>query len=239
MFKELEGIWDQRLPKHSFGAIRVDGKNFSRFTKHMRTTYPFSDEFTARMNSAARALAREVSGAVCVFTQSDEISVIFQDLGENSEKWMGGRVQKMTSIAAAQASVVFNDGFDDLAIFDGRSFDLGADPTVVVEYLMERYNSGVRNSVGMLASHHFSHKTLLNKSTAERKQMLIELGNPWDEVKPVHKHGTLFTKQMVLKTSEFTVKGVTQTAEVHREVWRKDVPEKGRSDFLEALAKFL
>lgn len=238
MFAELEGAWDVRLPNSTFGAIRVDGKNFSRFTKGMRRDYPFSEDFSSRMVSAARALANEVSGAVCVFTQSDEISVIFQDLAEESEKWMGGRVQKMSSIAAALASVAFNDGTDDLAIFDGRVFDLGNDPDTVVAYLMERYESGVRNSVGMLASHHFSHKMLMGKSTGERKQMLREAGHPWEDVDPRFQYGTLMLKKMVLKTSEFTVHGVTQTAQVHRKVWHTAVADNAREQFTETVADF-
>lgn len=238
MFTELEGVWDTRLPSNTFGAIRVDGKNFSRFTKGMRRDYPFSEEFSYRMVSAARALANEVSGAVCVFTQSDEISVIFQDLAEESEKWMGGRIQKMSSIAAALSSVAFNDGTDDLAIFDGRAFDLGDDPDTVVDYLMERYESGVRNSVGMLASHHFSHKSLMGKGTGERKHMLREAGHPWEDVDPRFKHGTLMVKKMVLKTSEFTVHGVTQTAQVHRKVWHTAVADDARAQFTSAVTDF-
>lgn len=223
MFKELEDAYDQRLPAHTYAAVRVDGKNFSRFTKPMRTRYPFSNEFTSRMILAARSLADEVSGAVCVFTQSDEISVIFQDLEPQSEKWMGGRVSKITSLAAALASVSFNTATDDLAIFDARTFDLGDDPATVVDYLMERHASGVRNSIGMLASHHFPHKKLMGMGTNERRLLLAQEGHPWEDVDPVHRFGTLLYKKPIMKTTEFTVDGVTQTAQVYRKVWHKDV----------------
>lgn len=239
MFKEIETQWEPRLPSGTFAALRVDGKNFSRFTKPMRKDSPFSDEFSDRMFNAARMLAEQASGAVCVFTQSDEISVVFQDIDEKSEKWMGGRVQKIASIGAALASVGFNAGTDDLAVFDGRVFDLGSDLTTAIAYLKERYDSGVRNSVGMQASHYFSHEQLVGKSVSQRCEMLRGIGMDWENVAPVHRFGTLFSKEMVHKVVKFEVRGVEQTAEVDREVWKNEVVMDGMNTLRASLSKFL
>lgn len=227
-----EEMFDSILPQGSYAAIRVDGNNFSKFTKEMRKDSPFNKDFTKRMLNVAKILMERVDGAVAVFVQSDEVSVIFQDLqNENSQKWNGGRVHKIVSLSSALSSVAFNEGTDDMAIFDSRVFDLGDDVFSVVNYLTRRWRNGVNNSVGMLSSFSFSHKQLTGVGVEDRKKMLEDIGESWDNIDPVFKYGTLFLKKNIEKTVSYVVRGETQETTVKRPVWVSTIPENGWDDF--------
>lgn len=224
-FSALEKSWESTLPRHGFAVLRVDGKGFSKFTKAMRKEEPFSMEFTERMKRATLALAQGFSGATLAYTQSDEVSLLFQDFGDKNMKPYGGRVEKLASLGAAMATAHFNLGTTDTALFDGRVLSLGDDEDLVREYFASRYFNGVSNSVGMLSSFHYSHSSLMGVSTQRKKERLEADGHPWSEVAPEHRYGVFYSKVKRRGMVEYTRRdtGESMSTEVERSLWEPKV----------------
>ena len=171
--KEFERATATVLPVHTNTVIRVDGKAFHTFTRGLST--PFDDRFMDAMDATALYLCENISGAVLAFTQSDEISIVLADYSKPStEPWMGGKVQKVTSIAASMATAAFNRAFadpDKMALFDARVFTL---PHIadVQDYLIWRQKDTYRNAVSMVSSEFFSHNYLHGLGVNERLTLL-------------------------------------------------------------------
>lgn len=162
-----------------FAALRVDGKGFTRFTKQMGYAFPYDLDFMAIMDCVARDLLLLIDGSCFAYSQSDEVSVIFSPTGSESapQWWFGGKLQKLTSVSAAQASVSFlraeflRSGELVDALFDSRVLSL---PSAVEaeEYLRWRRFDAQKNSVSMAASSKFSPRQLDGVSTRERAALL-------------------------------------------------------------------
>lgn len=192
------------IPPNSYGIVRVDGKAFHTYTKNLKKPYDF--DLIRDMGVVAQVLCKEIQGARFAYTQSDEISVFFEDVSsEKSQQWCGGKITKMVSISAAIASanltLIRSTRRPDMAgsapnpaYFDSRVFVL-PDPQAVVDYFNWRWADCVKNSISMLASAHFSDKQLHGKSTEDRKIMLSDIGMPWFDQEPVAKVGQLTEKE--------------------------------------------
>lgn len=167
------------LPAKSYTVVRMDGAGFSKFTRGMNK--PFDMEFLDVMDRVTAALCAEVAGVKVAYTQSDEITLVLSDHGERTQPWLGGAVQKLVSLTAANATAWFNHfGPSEWfthgpARFDSRVFTLPSS-VEVANNLMWRQRDARRNAVSMAASHLFSHKALHGKSVAERVAMLEERG---------------------------------------------------------------
>jgi tRNA(His) 5'-end guanylyltransferase len=216
----LEKEYRLYLPKKSYAVVRVDGKGFSKYTKKLKK--PFDAEFTQDMQETARYLCENIDGAVLAYTQSDEISVVFSDLaGENTDWWFGGQTQKIVSITAAMATAKFNSlrPSGDVALFDARVHHLHTLGDVRA-YLDWRQGDAIKNSVSMLASHHFSHKELDGVSTYGRIRKLDEIGVNYQHVAPWVREGTLVRRALTQGSTSFTRKnGVTETVKFTRKKW--------------------
>lgn len=217
--KELEKEYRTYLPKKSYAVLRVDGKGFSKYTKGLEK--PFDQKFTIDMQDTAKYLAENIDGALFAYTQSDEISVVFSDLsGENTEWWLGGQVQKLVSITAALATAKFNSARNDgkLAVFDARVHHLDGEEGVLA-YVQWRQEDAMKNSVGMMASHHFSHRQLEGVSTTERINMLFRLGVNWCVLPTAFRQGSLVRRVLRDKSTTFVQGGVEKTIEFQRREW--------------------
>lgn len=218
--KELEKEYRQYLPEDRFAVIRVDGKGFSKYTRHMDK--PFDLGFTRNMQGTAEFLTENIDGALFAYTQSDEISVVFSDLGgANTEWWFGGQVQKLVSISASLATAGFNalEKRGGLALFDSRVHHLNG-LNDVLAYVKWRQDDAMKNSVGMLASHHFSHKSLLGVSTQDRVvRLALEKDVVWGDLLPEWQRGTLVSQVPRERTTTFTRNGKTETVDYIRNEW--------------------
>ena len=179
-------------------VARLDGKRFSKFTKQMEK--PWDHRFTETMIETTRRLVEETH-ALIGYTQSDEISLVYMAEGPKSELWLGGRVQKMTSILASMATAFFNDTLrhrmkaSPPAFFDCRVFQVPSKQEAV-NTLMWREFDAARNSISMLAQHHFSHKRLHGKSTSDMQDMLLlEKDTNWNDVSDVWKRGVYLQRK--------------------------------------------
>jgi tRNA(His) guanylyltransferase len=220
--KALEVFYRTFLPEKSYAVIRVDGKGFSKYTRRLQS--PFDPKFTADMQATAQYLCENIDGALFAYTQSDEISVVISDLSNsNTQAWFGGQVQKIVSTSAALATAKFNrlrPEEDNLALFDGRTHHLDG-PEGVLEYVRWRQADAMKNSVGMLAAHHFSHQTLTGVSVRERKAMLADKGIFWDELDQAVKQGTLVRRVPTDETVTYwhTKLHEFRTLDVQRNAW--------------------
>jgi tRNA(His) 5'-end guanylyltransferase len=81
---------------------RLDGRNFSKFTKGLERPYD-----TRLMNLMREVMSNLVdeADACCGYTQSDEITLVFDD---EKPAFFEGKIAKMNSVLAAMTSVRFN-----------------------------------------------------------------------------------------------------------------------------------
>lgn len=173
--RETERFLMPRIPVYA----RIDGRGFSKFTKHM--TRPYDIAMSALMELTTIDLV-EKTNATIGYTQSDEISLVWHAADPKSELFFRGKVQKMTSVLAGLATASFMyhlsrsmyaGTLERLPHFDARVFSL---PTKeeAVNALMWRQLDATKNAISMAARSKFSHKKLQNKSGAEMQEMLFQ-----------------------------------------------------------------
>lgn len=108
--KDYEARNQYFLQRRTPVAIRVDMKSGHSFTKGFQR--PFDEIFVKSMQQTAKFMCENIQGAVLSFQQSDEITIILQDYKNlNTDAWFNYRTDKMCSIAASMATMVFNKFF--------------------------------------------------------------------------------------------------------------------------------
>lgn len=194
------------LPRRTYTLMRLDGRNFSAFTKGLER--PFDASLAYFMNETAEKLCKEIGGSVFAYTQSDEISILIQDFESlNTQPWFGGNVQKMTSVAAGIASCYFHaiHDFDATASyrhgFDARVWTM-SDPIEVANYFIWRQRDCVKNSITMAAQTVFSDAELKGKHGGERQEMLFSEGINWNDYPDGFKRGRVSVKEFYNLESE-------------------------------------
>ena len=200
-FKAYEQCFDFTLPHRMPMVIRVDGRAFHS----LPLLKPFDNSFHAQMSMTTKALCKEVQGAVLGYFQSDEISIIARDdLTNTTQPWVGKRLSKLLSLSAATATAAFNQpGVFGPCQFDSRVFIL-PDLNEVTNYLIWRQQDATRNSISMAARAVFSHKALHGKNTSDMLDMLRDAGQPWEEILPHYRRGTVCYPATVDKYVEKT-----------------------------------
>lgn len=182
---------------------RVDGRSFSRFTRGMDR--PFDGRMSAAMVATTVHLVRE-TGACMGYTQSDEISLAWHSADAKSQIWFDGRVCKMVSQLAAQATVAFYreallrmPGYADrLPTFDARVWQVPNRAEGANAFLWREWDA-TKNSLSMAASAHYSHKALLGKNSREKHDMLLAAGVNWNDYPAFFKRGTYVQRRAVLR----------------------------------------
>lgn len=101
--------------------IRVDGNAFHTFTRGLDR--PFDADFMKIMQKTCLSLCQNIQGCVGGYVQSDEISLLLVDYQTiESDAWFDYNLQKITSLAAARATMTFNRLVRDLAEdYDNRA----------------------------------------------------------------------------------------------------------------------
>jgi tRNA(His) 5'-end guanylyltransferase len=192
--KDMEQRESQTL-LHGIPVIaRIDGRAFHTFARGLER--PFSDRFRNLMIQTTCDLVEE-SGAVVGYTQSDEITLAWNAVGD-TQMWFGGKVQKIVSHLAAIASVSFNRNLPQYLpekasvkpwpTFDARVWSV---PSLsdVVENLAWREADAVRNSVSAVAQSLYSHKDLHGANTAKQHDLIHAKGLNWNDFDDAHKRG--------------------------------------------------
>jgi tRNA(His) guanylyltransferase len=224
---------------------RIDGKCFSKFTKGLQR--PFDERFVSLMVATTSYLVEE-SEALLGFCQSDEISLYWhldKENYSNREFWFGGKFQKLTSVLASTASSYFTANLTNFLpekagaypVFDARVWNVPDREWVWKNYLW-RYRDAEKNSVSMFARHFFSHKQLQNKSSREMREMLRDIGKPWEALPAFFKEGTYVSRQRVLvQPDDEQMRGIPEKYRPKEPVVRTVVKQIPRMEAWEILLR--
>ncbi len=88
--------------------IAVNGRSFSKLTSLLDK--PYCTKFAECIFSTMLRLCTEVEGALFAYQHNDEIAVVIRnDQNLDTSPWYDNRVQKISSVTAAIASVHFNN----------------------------------------------------------------------------------------------------------------------------------
>lgn len=185
----FEDVFRVRLPRRTHVIIRIDGRCFHTFTRRLER--PYDRRLSDALDTAAMALAAEMSGCRCAYGQSDEYSFLLTDFSSEHEKmWFDGNVQKIVSVAASIFTAHFVRAFDAVAAFDARVMVI-PQRADVEQYFIWRQLDASSNSLNMLASAHYSHAELEGRSTAEKHNLLHAKGVNWAKSETSFKRGRM------------------------------------------------
>lgn len=207
--------------------IRIDGNAFHTFTRGLDR--PFDADFMKIMQKTCLSLCQNIQGCVGGYVQSDEISLLLVDYQTlESDAWFDYNLQKITSLAAARATMTFNnlvrqmilDAEDDAksfeevdekhalvykwydkqgrAMFDARAFNIPKEE--VCNYFIWRQKDATRNSIQAVGQAYFSHKELDRKSQSDIQEMLFQKGINWNDYSIPEKRGSFVRRY--LETTE-------------------------------------
>ena len=182
---------------------RIDGRAFHAFTRGMER--PYDPGFSACMVDTTVALVKETN-ACMGYTQSDEITLAWHSTDIKSQVWFDGRIQKMVSQLAAQATLHFYrlvlarmpDYADRLPTFDARAWQV-PNRTEGANVFLWREWDATKNSLSMAADAHYSHKELHGKNGADKHDLLMAKGVNWNDYPTFFKRGTYVQRRTVLR----------------------------------------
>lgn len=180
---------------------RIDGRAFHSFTRGMDR--PFDAAFSSCMVETTAELVRE-TGACIGYTQSDEITLAWHSRTTQSQIWFDGRVAKMTSQLAAQATLIFfrhvlammPQYADRMPTFDARVWAVPNRAEGANVFLWREWDA-TKNSVSMAASAYYSHKALMGKNSPQKHDMLHEKGVNWNDYPALFKRGAYVQRRTV------------------------------------------
>lgn len=210
-----EQIPKTKLMRRCPVVIRIDGKAFHTFTRGFKR--PFDDVLIKTMQETTKYLCENIQGCVLGYCQSDEISLLLIDYQRfETSAWFDYEVQKMCSISASMATMVFNRIFSETvsdlkvddtkqmdtyfeaaysgAMFDARVFNIPREE--VTNYFYWRQLDASRNSIQMVGQAYFSHKELQYKSCNDIQNMLMtQKGINWNDFPAYQKRGSSVVKE--------------------------------------------
>ena len=175
-------------------VARLDGRSFTRLTKDVcQFESPFDERFRDLMVSTAEALMTCGYRVVYAYTESDEISLLF-DL---EEQLFARKLRKYNSILAGEASAQFSLKLGQLACFDCRISQL---PTVehVVDYFRWRNEDAARNALSSWCywtlrkqgrSEQQATMELLGRSVSQKNEFLFQYGINFNDLPSWQKRG--------------------------------------------------
>lgn len=212
-----EQIPKTKLMRRCPVVIRIDGKAFHTFTRGFKR--PFDDVLIKTMQETTKYLCENIQGCVLGYCQSDEISLLLIDYQRfETSAWFDYEAQKMCSISASMATMVFNRTFSETvsdlkvddtkpmdryfeavysgAMFDARVFNIPREE--VTNYFYWRQLDASRNSIQMVGQANFSHKELQYKSCNDIQDMLMtQKGINWNDFPTYQKRGSCVIKKYV------------------------------------------
>jgi tRNA(His) guanylyltransferase len=215
--KHYQGLTDISLPLDGYNILQLDGNAFHTFTKGFER--PFDDRFIAAMNNVAVELVQNIPTSRFAFVQSDEISIFMRpDTEKNEGAFFNNRLQKVVSLSAARASVIMSAAYPEkeMAMFDARFFNV-PDAQTAVEHFIWRQRDCTKNSILSVGQSRFSHKQLQGKNTLEIREMLEEIGHPWEAYETQYKHGRVIKQVPYNRQVTFVHKRTGQTETVFAE----------------------
>jgi tRNA(His) guanylyltransferase len=200
--KIYENVNRNYLPIRTPMIIRLDGKSFSSYTKNFEK--PWSKIILDTFIYSSTSLFEEISGLKLIYGQSDELSLLITDYDTlNTKPWFDKNIQKIVSVSASIITAAFNKYLNNselqvrTAFFDSRVFTLPKEE--VCNYFIFRQRDAISNSITCLAQQYFSHNQLEGLSSKEKKAILFDIDQDWDECETWQKRGFCVTRELFEK----------------------------------------
>ena len=199
--KKYEASYETNIIGRVPVIVRVDGKNFSKWTKSIAAEKPFDNELSIAMAEAMRATASHIEGCMFGYTQSDEMTFVLRnDQSLESTPWFGNRIQKICSVVSSMVTAHFASWTAELPIayFDARVFAV-PDITEAINCLIWRQNDAVKNSVSCATYYEVAEKIgkkttrkLMHGLNQKQQQELLfqKIGINWNNYPTKFKRGT-------------------------------------------------
>lgn len=219
-------------------VVRLDGNCFSKWTRVFQK--PFDPVLHRVFVLTCADLLQRFAEARTVYTQSDEITVLFPE----GVQMFGGRAQKVTTVMASYTTARFNfhlshvpgvpeEAKTGTAAFDARAFDL-PNAAELLNNLMWRCKIDCqRNAKAQYAGQYLSAKRVLGMSTPEQVETVkAELGPEldYDALVPAWaKYGTTLKKALTERECENPKTGEKKAC-LRTEIVSADIPYYKFSD---------
>lgn len=203
-------------------VARLDGKNFSTFTRSLEK--PYDKRLSQLMIDTTKYLVNETN-ANCGYHQSDEITLVWYNSNINSQPYFNGKIFKIITDLSAMCSVYFNNKLSEylpekantMPRFDARVWNVPNLDEAVNSFLW-RENDAVKNSISMAAQEVYSPKQLLNKNGSEKQEMLFKKGINWNDYPSYFKRGTYIQRK--IRIGKLSIDELNKLPEKHNA--RKD-----------------
>jgi tRNA(His) 5'-end guanylyltransferase len=175
-------------------VARLDGRSFTRLTKEVcQFEAPFDLRFRDLMVATAESLMTCGFRVLYAFTESDEISVLF----DPEEQLFGRKLRKYNSTLAGEASAQFSLRLGKAASFDCRISQLPT-PGLVVDYFRWRNEDAARNALNAWCywtlrkngrNEKEADEALLGMSVGQKNELLFQYGINFNDVANWQKRG--------------------------------------------------
>lgn len=219
--KFYEAAEAQRRFQNKIVCARIDGRNFSNFSRGFAK--PYDEDLAAAMKFACRTLVDETRANIG-FVQSDEISLVWDVPDEGSQMIFDGRVQKLTSVLASKATVAFCVSLSHvrpdavngkMPHFDARVWTV---PTQIeaANTILWRSQDARKNGVSSAARANMSAKKMHGLDQQGMVDAMLERGVEYHSAYPEHhKYGTFYQRRRVVRL--LTAEELERIPERHRE----------------------
>lgn len=162
--RAFEEANDPHLIPEMFVLARIDGRNFGRLARKELKVPPFDIGMRDAMLSTTKHVMDSGFKSVYGFTQSDEISLLFDKTIHNI---YNGKIRKINSILAGEASAKFSMLMNHHGAFDCRTIQI---PTIdlVGDYFLWRRADSETNCINGWCYHVLTTKENLTPEMAQK-----------------------------------------------------------------------
>jgi tRNA(His) 5'-end guanylyltransferase len=221
--KEVE--METKTDGQDFILVRLDGHSFSKLTKKVFERTPVDFRFAKIMKHVTTELLLRHNNATLAYCHSDEITIVFPPhsfINKKdgsicfSEHPFSGRSQKLASLLASEAGILFERicrtefaielPTGTLAAFDGRVLKFAGDDDGVHGihryFVWRSHLDCYRNFIHGAGHHLFGHKAIHGLSVAETRRRLEEANFDFKAYPDAFYHGVFVKKEMVTAETE-------------------------------------
>ncbi|MBA3869324.1 MAG: guanylyltransferase [Anaerolineae bacterium] len=236
-----ETTHDHCVLPNIYMVARLDGRTFTRLTKEVHQfESPFDERFRDIMLDTVEHLMNCGFPVVYGYTQSDEISLLFQ----KSTDTFNRKERKFNSILAGEASAKFSLLLGAMGVFDCRICQL---PTLdlVVDYFRWRQEDAHRNA---LNAHCYwvlrkqgqdvnkATQALVGLSVADKNELLFQNGINFNDLPAWQKRGSGIYWETFLKEGYNPI--IQETVQTERHRLYRDMELKRNEDYAQFIVDF-
>jgi len=197
--------------------VRLDGKNFSKFTKGLER--PFDERLSKLMVETTKYLVKETN-ANAGYTGSDEITLVYYTSDYKIQPFYNGKIYKIITDLAAMCSVFFYSKLGEylpekeniIIRFDARVWNT---PTLIeaTNSFLDREYATTKNSISIAAETLYSPNELKYKNGSEKQEMMFQKGVNWNDYPSFYKRGTYIQKK--IKEDKLDIEDIELLPEKH------------------------